>query len=115
MDGRSSIFSFKENYDAIIIAGDPLVSRSQKTTNSRTTLYGQVNCIDLGYMNYEVFALIGGTEDLTAYNIAKKSKGNTYSTPNSSTGAATAMRLSPKLEYLVYATGTDWNKGINEL
>lgn len=115
VDGRSSIFSFKETYDGFSIIGDPLVSRSQKTTNSRTALYGQVNCVDLGYMSYEVFALIGGTEDLTAYNIVKRSKGNTYSTSNSSTGAATAMRLSPKLDYLVYATGTDWNKGIHEL
>lgn len=95
--------------------GEPLVSRSQKTTNTRITLYGQVNCVDLGYMSYEVFALIGGTEDLTAYNIAKRSKGNSYASSNNSTGAATAMRLSPRLDFLVYATGTDWTKGINEL
>lgn len=91
------------------------MSRSQKTTNTRSALYGQVNCVDLGYLSYEVFAIIGGTEDLSAYNIIKRSKGSTYITSNSSNGAATAVRISPRLDYLVYASGTDWTKGIHEL
>jgi hypothetical protein len=71
--------------------------------------------VDLGYYNYETFCLIGGSDDLSSYNILKKSKGNTYSNASSSVGACTAVRLSPRLEYIVYATGSDWTKGIHEL
>lgn len=92
-----------------------MVSRSQKRGSTRGDLYGQVNCVDIGYYNREIFSLIGGTEDLTSYNLNKKSKGNTYCTNSSMVGAATACRMSPRYDYLVYATGTDWCKGIHEL
>lgn len=71
--------------------------------------------MDIGYYNHETFCLIGGSDDLSSYNILKKSKGNTYSNCSSSVGATTAVRLSPKLDYIVYATGSDWTKGIHEL
>lgn len=59
--------------------------------------------------------MIGGTEDLSAYNIIKKNKGTTYISTSASIGAATAVRLSSRLDFIVYATGSDWTKGIHEL
>jgi hypothetical protein len=77
------------------------------------SLFGQVNCVDIGYHNYETFCLIGGSDDLSSYNTNKRNKGNTYSTASTSIGATTAVRLSPKLDYIVYANGSDWTKGIH--
>ena len=59
--------------------------------------------------------MIGGTEDLSSYNLAKKIRVKGIAASSSSTGASTAVRLSPKLDYIIYATGSDWIKGLNEL
>ncbi len=114
VDGRCLTSKFKESYDNISIL-EPLVSRSQKTSTTRTSLYGQIDCVDLGYASYEHFSIVGGTEDLSSYNLIKKSKSLTYITSSSTTGATTAARLSPKLDLIAVATGTDWTKGIHEL
>jgi hypothetical protein len=49
------------------------------------------------------------------YNLNKKTRVRPLATSGSSTGAITAVRLSPKQEYVAFATGTDWLKGIHEL
>ena len=76
-------------------------------------LYGQVDCVDIGYFNYETYTLIGGSDDLAVYNLIKKSKMKTLASSGTSTGATTAVRISPRQDYVAYATGTDWLKGIN--
>ena len=77
--------------------------------------YGQINTVDIGYYNYTPFTLIGGTDDLCSWNMNKKHKGATITASTSSIGAATASRLSPKLDLIAFATGTDWCKGMHEL
>ena len=114
VDGRTITSSFKEGYDSYSLV-DSIVSRSQKKADSRIGMYGQVDCVDIGYHNYETFSLIGGSDDLSSYNTFKRSKGHTYSNCSTSVGACTAVRLSPRLEYIAYATGSDWSKGIHEL
>jgi hypothetical protein len=42
-------------------------------------------------------------------------KSKTFVPNSTSTGATTFVKLSPKSDYLVYATGTDWLKGLHEL
>jgi len=49
------------------------VSKTQKKPEGRG-MYGQINCVDIGYRNCEGFYLIGGTEDLASYNVKRKSK-----------------------------------------
>ncbi len=74
-----------------------------------------MNALDIGKYKYDSFAIIGGSEDLAAYNTSKKTKVKTIASSSSSTGATTAVKLSPKVDYLAFATGTDWLKGLNEL
>ena len=114
VDGRCLTLSFKDHYETVHYT-DHMVSRSQKKTDTRVALYGQVNCVDLGYYNYEAFSLIGGSEDLSSYNILKKSKGTTISAATSTYGAATAVRISPRMDFVAFSTGSDWTKGIHEL
>lgn len=92
-----------------------MVSRSQKKSETRSERYGQVNALDIGKYKYDSFAIIGGTEDLAAYNTNKRTKVKTLSSSSTSTGATTAVKISPKVDYVAFATGTDWLKGLNEL
>ncbi len=46
------------------------------------------------------------------YNLKKRSKGPIINTNN---GPTTALKLHPSMDLLIYATGTDWTKGIHEL
>lgn len=85
-----------------------MVSRSQKRLESRYTLYGQVNAVDMGTAGYETYSLVGGSDDLKSYNTNKKSIVTTYVQGNS----VTAVRVSPNGDFLAYATGYDWAKGI---
>jgi hypothetical protein len=71
IDGRTLLSKFRESYDEFTI--EPIVFKSQKKTESRG-LSGQINCVDIGYRNSEGFYLIGGSEDLAAYNLKKRSK-----------------------------------------
>jgi len=45
----------------------------------------------------------------------RKIKCKTITSSTSSIGAVTAVKMSPKLDYVLYATGSDWLKGIHEL
>lgn len=114
IDGRSLCFTFKDGYGKMEIVA-PFVARVQKTIIRNTTYYGQVNCVDIGFHNYDVFSIIGGSEDLGIFNTIKKSKVKTLATAGSATGAGTAVRISPKNEYVAYATGSDWLRGLYEL
>lgn len=58
-DGRSICFEFKDNYEMRIET--PFITRTQKKQETRCALLGQVNAVDVGYHNYETFAIIGGT------------------------------------------------------
>jgi hypothetical protein len=78
-------------------------------------MFGQVNCVEIGIHSYSPYLVIGGTDDLSVYNYAKKSKAKTICNANSTIGATTAVRLSPKSDYIAYATGSDWLKGLHEL
>ena len=80
-----------------------------------SSTYGQVNTVDLGFKNHETFCLIGGTDNLRACNISTKVEGPMITSSSSSIGATTAARLSPTLDFVAFATGTDWCKGIHEL
>jgi hypothetical protein len=44
------------------------------------------------------------------YNLRKKNKGPNF---NSNNGPTTALKLHPTQDLLIFATGTDWTKGIN--
>ena len=114
VDGRCLTLAFKEHNEAVHYT-DHLISRTQKKTDTRVSLCGQVNCVDLGYYNYESFSLIGGSEDLSSYNMLKKTKGTTISAASSTIGAATAVRISPRMDFVAFSTGSDWTKGIHEL
>ena len=95
---------------------ESLVSRTQKKgSSSISATYGQVNAVDLGYHDYKVFSMVGGSEELSIWNIIKRTKGATISSVSSSIGATTAARICPKQEFVAFATGTDWCKGLYEL
>jgi hypothetical protein len=115
IDGRSLAFTFKEGYSGKVEMISPYVARVQKSLIRNTTYYGQVNCVDVGFHNYEIFSIIGGSEDMAIFNTNKKSKVKTLATAGTSTGAGTAVRLSPKNDYVAFATGSDWLKGLYEL
>ena len=116
VDGRSISFSFKENYDKYSFS-DNLVSRTQKRGSSgiSSSTYGQVNTVDLGMHDYKCYSLVGGTEELGLWNLVKRTKGSTLSSSSSSIGATTAARICPKQEFIAFATGSDWCKGLYEL
>ena len=57
--------------------------------------------------------MIGGSEDLAAYNTGKKTKVKTVASLSTTTGATTAIKISPKVDFIAFATGTDWLKGLN--
>ncbi len=114
IDGRVHISGFTESYSGIKIQ-DPYVTRVQKKIERSTTMYGQANSIDIGYHNYTPFVMIGGSDDLGIYNSCKKTKSKTVTTANTTVGATTAVRIGPKNEYIAYATGCDWLKGLYEL
>lgn len=116
IDGRTLVFNFREAYNGgryELIT--PYVARVQKSMIRSTTFYGQVNCVDIGYHNYEIFTIVGGTEDIVIFNINKKSKAKTVSISSSLIGPGTAVRISPKNDYIAFATGSDWLKGLYEL
>jgi len=50
MDGRTLHANFRDSYDDITF--ESMVSKSQKKSDSRTGLYGQVNAVDVCYRNY---------------------------------------------------------------
>ena len=76
---------------------EPIVSRSQKRTDHRVQMYGQVNAVDIGVSNYDPFTIIGGSEDCSGYNLYKKNRIKSYSQYGTTVGATTAVRLHPKL------------------
>ncbi len=90
-----------------------MISRSQKKSDIRTEKFGQVNALEIGKYKYDSFALIGGSEDLAAYNTIKKTKVKTITSVSTTTGSTTAVKICPKTEYIAFATGTDWLKGLN--
>lgn len=45
----------------------------------------------------------------------KRSKVKTLATSSTQVGASTACRFSPKNDYVAFATGNDWLRGIQEL
>lgn len=69
--------------------------------------------MEIGSYDYETFGMIGGSEDLCSYNLVKKIKVKTIVSLSSSIGASTAVKLSPTLDYVIYATGSDWLKGLS--
>lgn len=115
IDGRSLAFTFKEGYNGKFELITPYVVRVQKSTIRATTHFGQVDCVDIGYHNYEIFTIVGGSEEMVIFNTNKKSKAKTLTIANTTTGAATAVRISPRNEYIAFATGCDWLKGLYEL
>jgi WD40 repeat protein len=60
VDGRALNMSFRETYDNFSYS-DQMVTRHQKNSDVKLPLYGQVDCVDIGYYNYETFSLIGGS------------------------------------------------------
>ena len=115
VDGRSLHLEFRENSNGIQIL-DEMVSVSQKMSDSKgKSIYGQVNCIDLGCYKYDPFVMTGGSDDLRGGNLYKKSAMHPISSTTSSVGATTAVRLSPDLDFVAFATGCDWLKGLHEL
>ena len=84
-------------------------------TGMSNAIYGQVNTVDLGFKNHETFCLVGGTDNLRTFTLSTKNEGPLITSSSTSIGATTASRLSPSLEFIAFATGTDWCKGIHEL
>lgn len=115
-DGRSLTMFFKETQDRITY-GDGIVNKTQKKIGGgiSNSTYGQVNTVDLGFKNHETFCLVGGTDNLRTFNLSTKNEGPMITSSSTSIGATTAVRLSPNLEFVAFATGTDWCKGIHEL
>lgn len=115
IDGRTLFFSFKEGYNGRYELIAPFVARVQKNMIRNTTFFGQVNCVDIGYYNYEIFTVVGGTEDTVIFNTNKRSKAKNVVTSSGIIGATTAARVSPRNDFIAFATGCDWLKGLYEL
>ena len=94
---------------------NPYIARVQKQTIRNTTFFGQVNSLDLGYHNHQHYLVISGPEDISIFNVCKKTKAKTLSQNGVSVGAGTAVKIHPKQEYLAYSNGCDWTKGLYEL
>lgn len=114
IDGRAVILNFKEANNGDFEVTNNYVIRAQKRVVVGTTLYTQVDAIDIGISNSDFFVAIGGSEDLGIYNHYKKLKVKNL-TPSSQSGASTAVSFSPKYDYVAFAVGSDWLKGIYEL
>lgn len=115
VDGRVLIFNFRESSNGDFVATNPYVTRVQKRTEKSTNMYCQVNTIDISFHNYDPFVMIGGSEDLALYNILKRSKTKTLTAYSTQVGSSTACRINPKNEYIAFATGIDWLRGIQDL
>lgn len=115
IDGRVLAFGFRENYGKYEMMNAYVTRVMKKKDAKNNDLFGQVNAIDIGYHNYETFSIFAGTEEIAIYNTTKKSKVKTLTTNSTGTGAGTAVRISPKNDYIAYATGSDWIKGLYEL
>jgi hypothetical protein len=112
VDGRVVFFSFKEAYTGKPSIAISFVARTQKRTEQDTVMYGQVNAVELGFHNFEGFAVVGGGEEIAVLNTVKRTKVRALASKDSSTGAGTAIRLSPHNQYIAFATGSDWSKGL---
>ena len=113
IDGRSLSFGINKGNNNSYYATQPLISRSQKKSDVRSEKFGQVNALDIGKYKYDSFTMIGGSQDLAAYNTVKKTKVKTLASLSTTTGATTAVKISPKVDFIAFATGTDWLKGLN--
>ncbi len=113
IDGRSLAFGINKGNNNSYYATQPLISRSQKKSDVRSEKFGQVNALDIGKYKYDSFTMIGGSQDLAAYNTVKKTKVKTLASLSTTTGATTAVKISPKVDFIAFATGTDWLKGLN--
>ena len=73
---------------------------------------GQLNSVDINSKERKSFAVYAGTEEAAFFDAQKNKKVKNIT---SSKCAVTAIKISPDSEYLVYATGSDWSKGVDEL
>lgn len=120
VDGRALICNFKEGNNGDFELSNNFVSRVQKrpgknSRNENAQFYTQVDAVDIGIYNSDFFVAIGGSDDLGVYNNYKKSKVQTLAPISQLIGATTAVSFSPGSDYVAFAVGTDWLKGIHEL
>ena len=115
-DGRTFHTSFKkESFDNFSYQEGEVILSQKKTLPNYQKLIGSVNAIDYCRKNNNEICLIGGTQNLCPTYLKSKRNGLTITEASKSIGATTAARFSPTLDYIAFATGTDWNKGIKEL
>ena len=102
---------FSSNYSGMKVE-KPVQIKHQKKTPHHYSLTGQVNSVDISVKDRKYcFCAIGGSEDGGMHEINKNRKLKNLT--NSST--VTAVKVSPDSEYVVFALGSDWAKGLNEL
>lgn len=112
VDGRAAIMSFKELNNGDFEVSN-IVSRTQKKTAVGKTLYGQVNAVDIGLSNQDFYFVVGGSEDMGIYNHYRKTKVRVIvQSPINQTISTTAISFSPNHQYIAYAVGSDWLRGI---
>lgn len=111
VDGRAAIISFTERNNGEFEVKNSYVIRTQKRTVKGKDMFGQVNAVDIGLSNNDFYLAVGGSEDLGVYNPAKKTKVKTIVQNN----PTTAVSFNPNHQFMAYAVGTDWLRGLVEL
>ena len=115
-DGRTFHTSFKkESFDNFSYQEGEVILSQKKPLQNYQRLIGSVNAVDYCRKDNNEICLIGGTQNLCPNNLKSKRIGLTIIESSKSIGATTAARFSPNLDFIAFATGTDWHKGIQEL
>lgn len=114
VDGRATTMNFKESGNGEFEVVNIYVNKVQKRMEKGITMLLQVDAVDIGVSNSDFCVAIGGTEELGIYNHIRRAKVKTLVSA-SQTAATTAVSFSPKHDYIAYAVGSDWLKGIYEL
>lgn len=120
VDGRNVVGEFTDYNGISVDSTSVKISRVQKKErggyHSQKNQLGQVNSVSLGFHKGKTFLFVGGTIDAVIYNLCLTERAKDVKPSNSSSYyPVTASCFSPNYDTLVYASGTDWNEGIDEL
>lgn len=73
---------------------------------------GQLNTVDIACKDRKYcFCVYGGSEESGMFDITKNKKVKNLT----SASTVTAVKVSSDCEFMIYATGSDWIKGVDEL
>ena len=111
VDGMLIFTDFAISYNGVKIE-KPVQTKLQKKSTHHSSLMGQMNSVDISCKDRKhFFCFYSGSEETGMFEITKNKKIKNITTANS----VTAVKVSPDSDFLLYACGSDWLKGLDEL